>query len=127
MNNKFQELKKIIKHAYAPYSKFKVAAIVETEKGVFNGVNVENASFPLSLCAERIAIGSAITHGARKFKSLYLLTLTNRTDVTPCGACRQVIFELCPPNMPIYVYNQSGKVKKYTNKQLLPCGFKLAK
>ncbi|MDR2369611.1 MAG: cytidine deaminase [Mycoplasmataceae bacterium] len=127
MNSKLQELKKIIKHAYAPYSHFKVAALLETDQGVFAGVNVENASFGLSLCAERVAIGSAITRGVKKFNALYLLSSTARMDITPCGACRQVIFELCPPHMPIYVYNNNGKVKRYTTNELLPHGFKLKK
>jgi cytidine deaminase len=125
MNTKYQELKKIITHAYAPYSKFKVAAIVETDRGVFSGVNVENASFPLSICAERIAIGSAITAGAQKIKAIHILSSTKRTDVTPCGACRQVIFEFSQPNTLVYVYNNRGECKKYTITQLLPFGFKL--
>jgi cytidine deaminase len=127
MNKYFLELKTIIKNAYAPYSHFKVAALVETDKGTFYGVNVENASFPLSMCAERNAISNAVANGVKKIKSLHLLSSTNRIDVTPCGACRQVIFELCPKNMPIYVYNLKGDVKKYTVQQLLPCGFKLHK
>jgi cytidine deaminase len=127
MNCKFLELNQIIKHAYAPYSKFKVAALVETDQGTFKGVNVENASFGLALCAERIAIGSAVSHGTKKFKALYLLTSSSHMDATPCGACRQVIFELCPGNMPIYVFNKQGKVNKYTVNQLLPHGFRLNK
>ncbi|MDR0674677.1 MAG: cytidine deaminase [Mycoplasmataceae bacterium] len=125
--NNFQKLAKLIKRAYAPYSHFKVAALVETDKGIFVGVNVENASFSLSLCAERVAITNAITNGAKKFKSLYLLSSKLQMDVTPCGACRQVIFEFCPRHMPIYVYNKIGKVKKYLVSQLLPQGFKLKK
>ncbi|MDR3257629.1 MAG: cytidine deaminase [Mycoplasmataceae bacterium] len=125
MISKYQELKKIINNAYAPYSKFKVAATVETDKGWFNGVNVENSSYPTSMCAERNAINNAITHGAKKFKNLYLLSSSKANDVTPCGACRQVINEFFPSNANIYVYSSDGKVKTYTVKELLPYGFKL--
>ncbi|MDR3330524.1 MAG: cytidine deaminase [Mycoplasmataceae bacterium] len=125
MTNKYQELKKIINNAYAPYSKFKVAAIVETDKGDFYGVNVENASFPISMCAERNAIYSAVAHGAKKFKSVYLLSSSLATNVTPCGACRQVINEFFAPDAKIYVYSKDGKVKTYSVQELLPYGFKL--
>jgi cytidine deaminase len=120
----YQKLQKIIKNAYAPYSKFKVAAILETDAGDFLGVNVENASFSLTICAERSAITNAITHGAKDFKKLYLLTSSTKQTITPCGACRQVMAEFANANMPIYVYNNAGKSKKYTLKQLLPCTFK---
>ncbi|MDR1235195.1 MAG: cytidine deaminase [Mycoplasmataceae bacterium] len=121
----YQELKKIIKNAYAPYSKFMVAALLETEKGDFIGVNVENSSYPLSMCAERNAIGAAIGGGAKNFKTLYLLSSSKKNNVTPCGACRQVISEFANGNMPVYVYSITGKYKKYTLKQLLPFAFKL--
>jgi cytidine deaminase len=77
------------------------------------------------MCAERNAINSAITHGAKKFKSLYLLSSSKTTNVTPCGACRQVINEFFPSNTHIYVYSSNGEMKTYSVRELLPYGFKL--
>ncbi|MDR2823517.1 MAG: cytidine deaminase [Mycoplasmataceae bacterium] len=118
-NNVYQELKKVIKNAHAPYSRFYVSAMVETDKGNFYGVNVENAAYPSSMCAERVAIHNAISHGAKKFQALYLLTSSN-TFITPCGACRQVMNEFLKASTPIYVFNNKGAQKKYTLSTLLP-------
>jgi cytidine deaminase len=125
MKNKYTELKEIIKHAYAPYSKFKVAAIVETDIGDFPGVNVENASYPLAVCAERNAIAAAIVAGAKKVKAVHVLSSLSKDSLTPCGACRQVIAEFSDESTPLYMYTSTGKVKKYTLKQLLPFAFKM--
>jgi cytidine deaminase len=123
----FQELNKIINNAYAPYSKFKVAAIVETNKGNFQGVNIENASYGNTICAERVAINNAISHGAKQFKTLYLLSSSTRSDITPCGSCLQVMNEFFKPNSKIIVFNKLGKYKTYTLAQLLPTPFLLKK
>lgn len=123
----FQELNKIINHAYAPYSKFKVAAIVRTNKGDFHGVNIENAAYSHTICAERVAIDNAISHDTRQFKILYLLSNSTRTDVTPCGSCLQVMSEFVKPNFKIIVFNKLGKFKTYTLAQLLPTPFLLKK
>ncbi|MDR1991336.1 MAG: cytidine deaminase [Mycoplasmataceae bacterium] len=127
MKNRYQELLQIIKKSYAPYSHFKVAAIVETDKGNFSGVNMENSSYSLSMCAERNAIGSAITAGAKQITAIHLLALskTKNKSAIPCGACRQVMAEFAKNDFPIYVYQSNGAMKEYSFKKLLPFAFTL--
>jgi cytidine deaminase len=123
INNIYSQLKQLLKKSYSPYSRFATAAIVETDKGNFGGVNIENAAFGETICAERVAIFNAITNGAKKIKALYLIANSHRNDITPCGACRQVMSEFFATNTPIYVYNIDQKVKKYTYGKLLPSSF----
>lgn len=81
------------RHAYAPYSGFAVGAALETDaREVFTGVNVENASYPVGLCAERAALGAAVTAGRREFARIAVAT-DGGTDVAPCGACLQALAE----------------------------------
>jgi cytidine deaminase len=123
MDDILNRLRQIVKRAYAPYSKFKVAAIAITDKGAFEGVNVENSSYSLSLCAERNAIASAITAGAHKFKLLYIYV--NKKEVFPCGACLQVMNELFDKDTRIIIYTSSAKPHTYKLSDLLPHGFLL--
>lgn len=81
--------------AYAPYSGFRVGAAIWTDRGLFTGANVENASYGLTNCAERTAIFAAAAAGARKLKCVVVYTPT-KGATAPCGACRQVIFEFGP-------------------------------
>jgi len=113
------------KKAYAPYSCFKVgAAAVGNSSKVYTGCNVENASYPLSMCAERIALFKAISEGEREIKALYIIGPENE-PISPCGACRQVIFELAR-NSTIYLSNcDMTKVIETNSKELLPYGFDL--
>ncbi|CAF0825145.1 unnamed protein product [Didymodactylos carnosus] len=111
------------KQAYASYSNFRVAAIVETEQGEFEGVNVENAVFPLALCAERVATFSAITKGARNIRQVHLITDSTDKTGTPCGSCRQVLAEFMDPSAKINVYSVSGELVTYKHSDLLPHAF----
>ncbi len=82
-------------NAYAPYSRFRVGAAIWTDRGLFTGANVENASYGLTNCAERTAIFAAAAAGARKLECVVVYTPT-KGATAPCGACRQVIFEFGP-------------------------------
>ena len=111
--------------SYSPYSHFAVGAALLCKDGsVYVGSNVENASYPLSMCAERNALYSAFMDGKRK-EDFVAMAVVGDTDspITPCGACRQVISELFPMNAPIYMANLRGDVKETTIAELLPFAF----
>lgn len=105
--------------AYAPYSKFKVGAALLTEDGkVFTGGNVENASYGLSICAERVAAVKAVSDGHTRFSRLVVVADTEE-PCPPCGVCRQMLFEFAP-DMPILMVTLRGKEKELTLRELLP-------
>ncbi|HOJ45322.1 MAG TPA: cytidine deaminase [Bacilli bacterium] len=111
--------------AYAPYSKFKVGAAVFTKDGkVFHGANIENASYGLSMCAERNALYHAMMNGYKKddFVGLAVIGDTKK-PVSPCGACRQVISELFPRDGVILLANLKGDVVERSVDSLLPEAF----
>jgi len=114
--------KQVSKFAYAPYSKFKVGAALLTKSGkIYSGANVENASYGLTVCAERVALFKAVSEGEKDFRSLAIYTKTK--DFTmPCGACRQVLMEFSP-NLSIIIVNAAGKIKKFSLSKLLPYPF----
>ena len=108
--------------AYAPYSRFQVAAAVLDERGrLFTGVNVENISYGLSMCAERVAIFSAIAAGARRIIAV-AVTSSGADLLSPCGACRQVIAEFAAADAPVYC-DSGGEPQRWTVSELLPNGF----
>jgi cytidine deaminase len=114
-----------MKNAYAPYSKYYVGACAEAEDGtLFTGCNVENASYGLTICAERAAIFALISAGKKKVTALALVG-SGEDLGTPCGACRQVIREFMSPEAPIYlVDSRTQKVMETTNiATLLPRSF----
>jgi len=109
--------------AYAPYSKFLVGAAVLAKSGkIYTGCNIENASYGLTVCAERNALFSAVGSGEREFTALCVVGDTE-APISPCGACRQVMAEFKVPC--IILANLKGDVKEYTLEELLPYGFSL--
>lgn len=118
----FQEACAARERAYAPYSRFQVGAAVKTSAGaIFTGCNIESSSFGLTLCAERMALFKAVSEGHREIESLCLVTATPQPTF-PCGACRQVIWELCG-DIPITVALQNGEAIELRASQLLPHPF----
>ena len=108
-------------NAYAPYSHFLVGAAIATDRGVFTGCNVENASYGLTICAERSAIVAAVSAGARV---VHEYAISSSIGVSPCGACRQVMREFSPDDCPITCVDDTGAVKiSTTMKELLPFAF----
>ncbi|WP_180316947.1 cytidine deaminase [Cytobacillus kochii] len=109
--------------AYVPYSKFKVgAALLAVDGTVFHGCNIENAAYSMCNCAERTALFKAYSDGVTEFKMLAVVADTDR-PVSPCGACRQVISELCSEEMPVVLTNLNGDTQQLTVEQLLPGAF----
>ena len=114
-------------HAYAPYSAFAVGAVVQTRDGRrFNGCNVENAAYGLCNCAERTALFAAIAAGCRPGDFVALAVVADTAGpASPCGACRQVLAELCDQAMPVILGNLHGATQKTTVAALLPAAFRL--
>jgi cytidine deaminase len=114
--------RRVHQNAYAPYSRFRVGAAVLADDGkIYSGCNVENASYGLTICAERAAIFSAISAGAKRISALTIFTDTNE-PTAPCGACRQVIQEF-GPDIEIRAGCRGEKVLTRSLKALLPDSF----
>ena len=112
--------KKVRKNAHAIYSNYKVgAAVLTIDDSIITGCNVESSSYGLTCCAERVALFSAVANGYNKFKALAVIT---EDGGTPCGACRQVIWDLCG-DIPIYIADENGNIEETTSKELLPNAF----
>jgi cytidine deaminase len=109
--------------AYVPYSKFKVGAALLTKDGkVYKGCNIENAAYSMTNCAERTALFKAVSEGEQDFVAIAVVADTDR-PVPPCGACRQVISELCSGDMKVYLTNLNGDLHELTVAELLPGAF----
>jgi len=110
--------------AYAPYSGFKVGAALLTEKGqVYTGANVENASYGLTVCAERIAVFKAVTSGEKNFTTLALVG-SGQGYIFPCGACLQVLAEFAPV-IKVIITDEKRQRKEYNLNEMLPRHFVL--
>ncbi|WML43172.1 cytidine deaminase [Neobacillus sp. PS3-40] len=118
-----KEAVKAREFAYVPYSKFKVgAALVSKDGQIFHGCNIENAAYSVTNCAERTALFKAYSDGVTKFEKL-VVTADTDGPVSPCGACRQVISELCDADMEVILTNIKGDIHRITVKDLLPGAF----
>ena len=127
MDELLERAKYARERAYAPYSRFKVGAALLTKDGrVFDGCNVENASYGLCNCAERTAFFSAVAAGYTR-DQFTALAVIGDTDgpIAPCGACRQVIIELGGPDLTIRLGNLNGAIRDTTAREQLPDAFYL--
>ena len=120
MEKLIKEARLAQENSHSPYSKYKVGAAVLTDDDtIISGCNIESSSYSLTCCAERVAIYSAIAQGHSKFKALAVIT---NNGGTPCGACRQVIWDLCG-DIPIYITDGNDNIEETTSKNLLPDAF----
>ncbi len=123
--NKEKELlataQKVRSKAYAPYSNFAVGAAVLSKDGeIISGINMENSSYGLSVCAERNTLAAALAQGKHDFEAM---AIVSKSAVSPCGACRQVIHDICG-DIKIILADEKGKIRKITStKELLPDAF----
>jgi cytidine deaminase len=112
-------------HAYPPFSGFQVGAALLTKSGkTFTGCNIENSSYGLTICAERVALFKAISEGFRPTDFQMLMVVAEgKTPTPPCGACRQVVSDLCDAEMPILLANLDRQVVRRTVAELFPHPF----
>lgn len=117
--------KKAMENAYVPYSKFKVgAALLDKEGNVHLGCNIENAAYGATNCAERTALFSAVAKGIKEFEKIAVVA-SSKDYASPCGICRQVLFEFMPDGDVILDSDEKGMIK-YKVRELLPLGFSSA-
>lgn len=116
------------KNSYSPYSGFKVGAALLCENGeIFTGTNIENSSYSATICAERVAIFSAVNGGNRTFSAIAIAGGRDKVGIEkcfPCGACRQVMAEFCNKDFKIWLVSEEG-IGEYTLSDLLPNSFSL--
>ncbi|NRD80795.1 cytidine deaminase [Bacillus sp. BRMEA1] len=123
INKLIEEAIKARDKAYVPYSKFGVGAALLTAEGkVYHGCNIENAAYSMCNCAERTALFKAFSEGDRDFQMMAVVADTDR-PCSPCGACRQVISELCSRDMKVVLTNLKGDILELTVEDLLPGAF----
>ncbi len=109
-------------NAHAPFSNFRVGAALEDENGrIYTGCNVENATYGLTVCAERVAVFKAISEGASTFRRVAVAADT-ATLTPPCGACRQILWELCG-DIDVILTNLEGKIETFRMRELFPRPF----
>lgn len=123
----YREAEKAAAGAYAPYSGFSVGAALLSEDGrVFTGCNIENASYSVTICAERVALFSAVAAGARRFSAIAVAggRMGNlAAPCPPCGVCRQALSEFCGGDMLVILSDGGGGVRSYRLGELLPESF----
>ncbi len=109
--------------AYAPYSHFRVGAALLGESGeIYTGINVENSSYGLTNCAERTAVFKAVSEGETKFKTI-VITSDAEDFISPCGACRQVLMEICGKDLEVVMTNRDNEIRILPLSDLLPNSF----
>lgn len=120
-----EEAIKMLEYSYSPFSKFAVGAAILTKSGkIYTGTNIENSSYGLTICAERVACVKAVSEGEREFEAIAIASYSE-DPASPCGACRQFLWEF--GDMDVILINTQGKEKDYKLSELLPDGFRLEK
>jgi cytidine deaminase len=113
------------RYAYVPYSEFHVGAAVLADNGrIYTGCNIENSSYGATICAERTAIGKAVSEGARQILAI-AITSDSEVYTMPCGICRQVMSEFCSSDMPLYLSDRDGRFQQFKFSEILPHCFHL--
>lgn len=121
-----KKAREALENAYCPYSNYRVGAAVLTVGGrIYSGCNIENGSYGATNCAERTAVFKAVSEGEREFKALAIFAEEGSAAPFPCGICRQVLSEFCPPDMPIIIFDGEKSVYNTTLAELLPFSFDL--
>lgn len=111
-----------MRHAYAPYSQFRVGAALQGADGaIYTGCNVENSSYPAGICAERSALGAAIAAGCQEFVAITIVSEAD-SPTPPCGMCRQALVEFAPA-LPVTSYSAVGESAQWNLAELLPAPF----
>ena len=114
--------------AYTPYSHFQVgAALLASDDRIYTGCNIENAAYTPTVCAERVALFKAVSEGVRSFQAIAIVGgkegEINETVTSPCGVCRQALYEFCRPDMPVIMAKTEEDYLVSTLGELLPLGF----
>jgi len=121
-NDLLEAAKKAMKNSRSPFSRLKVGVALKTAEGrVYTGTNIETTSIGLTICAERVALFSAIARGEKKFKEIVIVS-SAAEPIPPCGACRQVLWELCG-DIKVSTHNLRGAKREFTLSELLPFPF----
>lgn len=121
--NPLDLLHQLLERAYAPYSHYPVAAVIRSKSGkLYGGVNVENAAYPLTRCAEQVAVGNMVAAGEQEIAEVWVMT-KGEVAGTPCGGCRQVLSEFAGPETPVHCYLSDGSNQSYGLGSLLPFAF----
>ncbi len=119
-----EEARDLVESSYAPYSRFRVAAVLEDAMGnLHGGVNVENSSYGMTMCAERSAVFAAVASGSRRFRKMVIYSPDG--PPLPCGACRQVLWEFCDGKFRITVASDGVPPREFRLEDLLPEAFQL--
>ena len=123
-NEMINEAKLLVERSYSPYSRFRVSAVLKDgDDNIHGGVNVENSSLGMTMCAERSAVFAAVATGARKFKHIVIYSPDG--PPVPCGACRQVLWEFCDEDFRITVASDGVPPRDFLLGELLPEAFQL--
>lgn len=121
IENNVNKCKEYINKCYSPYSKFNVVSMLVTKNKNYIGVNVENCSYSLTVCAEKNCLSNSITNGCNFEDVLYMIVYTNTSDeITPCGSCRQFMAEFLKGDCIVYTVGNNKKINSYMVKDLIP-------